>query len=138
MKENRLLEGFDPTVGEVVDKRVGGPPRLVAIDSARPVREAIALIRQYDVSQLPVLQDGRNAGVVNESRILRQALEDDRLLERSVVEVMDAPLPELAASETAERAKRLLATRDGGAVLVRDGDRIVGILTRFDLIDLIL
>ena len=60
------------------------------------------------------------------------------MLSRSVTEVMDAPLPEMAVSETAERAKSYLAQRDGGAVLVRDGDKLVGILTRFDLIDLIL
>jgi cystathionine beta-synthase len=138
MKENRLLEGFDPTVGEVLDRRSPGLPRLVVVDSHSPVREAIALIRQYDVSQLPVLEAGRNVGMVSEARILRLALEDQALLGRAVSEVMEPPLPEIAASETAERARQFLAQRDGGAVLVRDGERIVGILTRLDLIDLIL
>jgi cystathionine beta-synthase len=138
MKENRLLEGFDPTVGEVMERHAAGMPKLVAVESRTAVREAIALVRQYDVSQLPVLQEGRNVGVVNESRVLRQVLEDDGLLARPVTEVMDPPLPEIAVTETAERAKQFLATRDGGAVLVRDGERLVGILTRFDLIDLIL
>jgi cystathionine beta-synthase len=138
MKENRLLEGFDPTVGEVLERRSGDTPRVVAVESRSPVRDAIALIRRYDVSQLPVLEGGRNLGAVNEARILRQALEDGTLLERAVTEVMDAALPEIAVTETAARAKQFLAQRDAGAVLVRDGDQIVGILTRFDLIDLIL
>jgi cystathionine beta-synthase len=138
MKENRLLEGFDPTVGEVLERRPGGIPRLVAVQSTSPVREAIELIRHYDVSQLPVLQDGRNAGVVNEARILRQALESAALLDRPVTEVMDPPLPEIATTETAAQAKHFLSQREGGAVLVRDGERLVGILTRIDLIDLIL
>jgi cystathionine beta-synthase len=138
MKENRLLDGFDPTIGEVLDRRAAGIPHLVTVESRSPVREAIALIRQYDVSQLPVLQDNRCVGVVNEARILRQAFEDASLLDRSVTEVMEAPLPEISATETADRAKQFLAQRDSGAVLVRDGAKLVGILTRFDLIDLIL
>jgi predicted transcriptional regulator len=51
---------------------------------------------------------------------------------------MDPPLPEIAITDTADRAKQFLAQRDGSAVLVRDGDKLVGILTRFDLIDFIL
>ena len=118
-----------------LERRGTGLPRLVAVEGRSSVREAVGLIRQYDVSHLPVLQDGRNVGVVNEARILRQALEDGALLDRSVTEVMDAPLPEIQVRETATQAKQFLAQRDGGAVLVRDEDRIVGILTRFDLID---
>jgi cystathionine beta-synthase len=138
MKENRLLDGFDPTMGEIVERRGGGLPRLVAVQSRSPVREAVGLIRQYGVSQLPVLDGGRNVGVVNEARILRQALEDGGILDRTVTEVMDPPLPEIAATETAERARSFLAQRDGGAVLVRDGERLTGIVTRFDLVDYIL
>jgi len=137
MKENRLLEGFDPSVGEVVERRPSGLPRLVTVEDRSVVREAIALIRQYGVSQLPVLRGGANVGVVNEAKVLRQVLEDDRVLSQSVTAVMDPPLPELNAQESAERAKSYLSQRDG-AVLVRDGDRLVGIVTRFDLLDFIL
>lgn len=138
MKENRLLEGFDPTVGEVLQRRASGMPPLVSVDAATIVRDAIGLIRQYDISQLPVLRDGRSVGVVNEARLLRAALEDPGVLSKPAAEVMDAPLPEISAGETAEQARQLMAQRDGGALLVRDGDRINGILTRLDLIDHIL
>jgi cystathionine beta-synthase len=138
MKENRLLEGFDPTVGEVLQRRTSGMPLLVCVDPGTIVRDAIGLIRQYDISQLPVLRGGRNEGVVNEAHILRAALENPGVLSKPAAEVMDAPLPEISAGETAEQARQLMAQRDGGALLVRDGDRIVGILTRLDLIDHIL
>jgi cystathionine beta-synthase len=137
MKENRLLEGFDPSVGQVLERRPQDLPRLVTVADDSPVREAIALIRQYDVSQLPVLHGQSNVGVLNEAKILRQVLENDELLGRPVGAVMDPPLPEIGIQETAERAKQFLAQRDA-AVLVRDGQRLVGILTRFDLIDFIL
>lgn len=137
MKENRLLDGFDPSISEVVERRPAGLPRLVTVDDKSVVRDAIALIRQYGVSQLPVLRDGANVGVVNESKVLQQVLEDDRVLSQSVTAVMDPPLPEVSAQESAERAKSYLSQRNG-AVLVRDGDQLVGIVTRFDLLDFIL
>ena len=137
MKENRLLEGFDPSISEVVERRPAGLPRLVTVEDTNVVREAIALIRQYGVSQLPVLHEGTCVGVVNEAKVLRQALEDDRVLSQAVTAVMDPPLPEVSAQESAERAKSYLSQRDG-AVLVRDGDRLIGIVTRYDLIDFIL
>jgi predicted transcriptional regulator len=75
--------------------------------------------------------------VVNEAKVLRQVLEDDRVLSQAVTAVMDPPLPEVSAQESAERAKSYLSQRDG-AVLVRDGDRLIGIVTRYDLIYFIL
>jgi hypothetical protein len=98
-REIVLLDGYDPTVGEVLERRPAGVPRLVAVTSQTPMREAIALIRRYDVSQLPVLEGERNLGVLTEARILRLALEDAAAMERPVVTAMDPALPEIALAE---------------------------------------
>jgi predicted transcriptional regulator len=50
---------------------------------------------------------------------------------------MDPPLPEIGVQETTDRLCEHLSQRDA-AVLVRDGDKLVGILTRYDLVDFIL
>ena len=50
---------------------------------------------------------------------------------------MEAPLPEISVQETTERVRQHLAHRDA-AVLVRDEKKLVGILTRYDLVDFIL
>ncbi|UCE01442.1 MAG: cystathionine beta-synthase [Candidatus Latescibacterota bacterium] len=137
LKENRLLEGFDPTIRDVLERHPDGVPPLVQVEEATPVRDAINLVRQYDVSQLPVLRGDDNRGVLLGAKLLRLALEDGTFLEKRAAEVMDPPLPEIALNETADRVKEFLAHRDA-AVLVRDGERLVGILTRYDLIDFIL
>lgn len=110
---------------------------MVHVNENTTVREAVSLVRQYDVSQLPVLRDGTNVGVLKESKLLRLALEDDAVLDQPASAIMDPPLPEIAVSESTDRVKDYLSKRDG-AVLVRDGDAIVGILTRYDLLDYIL
>jgi cystathionine beta-synthase len=137
LKENRLLEGYDPKVGEILERHPQGIPPLVKVDGSTLVREAISLVRQYEVSQVPVLRDQENLGVLQESKLLRLAFEDASILERRVDEVMDPPLPEISLHETTDRAKEFLTQRDA-AVLVRDGARLVGILTRYDLLDYVL
>ena len=137
LKENRLLDRFDPTIREVLEGHPEALPRLVALREESRVREAIGLIRQYGVSHVPVLRDSQNVGVVKESKLLRLVFEDGSILDAPVATVMDAPLPEISLTETTDRVKEYLAHRDA-AVLVRDGQDLVGILTRFDLIDFIL
>jgi cystathionine beta-synthase len=137
MKENRLLERFDPTVREVLEHGNGSLPSLLTVEESTPVREAVSLIRQYDVSQIPVLRRGRNVGVLQEGRLLRAIIEDNSVLDRPASEVMDPPLPEISVQETTDRVREHLSQRDA-AVLVRDGDDLVGILTRYDLVDFIL
>lgn len=137
LKENRMLDRYDPTIREVLERHPTGLPRLVSVREDSRVREAIGLIRQYEVSQVPVLRDSTNLGVVKESLLLRLVLEDGSKLDAPVSAVMEAPLPEISLTETTDRVKEFLAHRDA-AVLVRDGDALVGILTRYDLIDFIL
>jgi cystathionine beta-synthase len=137
LKENRLLEGFDPTVREILERHPEALPTLVCVQESTPVRDAIGLVRQYQISQVPVLHGEQNVGVLQESKLLRLALEDGSVLGKPAAAVMDAPLPEIHVNETTDRIKSFLSQRDA-AVLVRDGDRLVGILTRYDLIDYIL
>ncbi len=137
LKENRLLEGHDPTAQEILARRPEGVPPLVRVEEAAVVREAISLVRQYEVSQVPVLRGDENLGVLQEAKLLRLAFEDDKVLDRPVTAVMDPPLPEIGLHESTDRVKEYLAHRDA-AVLVRDGHRLVGNLTRYDLLDYIL
>lgn len=137
LKENRLLEGFDPSVREILAGRSPEVPAVVHVQRNTPIREAINLVRQYDVSQIPVLEQGTNVGVLLSSKLLRLALEDEGILEQPATSLMDGPLPEIAVTESTDRVKSYLSKRDA-AVLVREDDRIVGILTRYDLLDSIL
>jgi predicted transcriptional regulator len=74
---------------------------------------------------------------LHEGKLLQAIIEDNSLLDKPVRDVMDPPLPEISMVETTERVRQHLARRDA-AVLVRDDNKLVGILTRYDLIDFIL
>ena len=137
MKENRLLDRFDPTVREVLEHGMGALPNLMTVEESSTVREAVNLVRKFDVSQIPVLRGNENVGVLQEGKLLQAIIEDNTVLDKPVSEVMDPPLPEISVLETTERVRQHLSQRDA-AVLVRDEGKLVGILTRYDLVDFIL
>jgi cystathionine beta-synthase len=134
MRDNRILDVSSYTVGDLLGSKPRSLPRLLDVPSTEKVREALKLVREYEVSQLPVREKDRHVGTLSEARVLSAVLEDPALLEAAVTAVMDPPLAEVTVSTTFTELRALLARRDS-AVLVLDGDRHIGILTRHDLIE---
>jgi cystathionine beta-synthase len=91
----------------------------------------------HDISQLPVMDGANCVGSVSESVLSVRGLEDTKVLERSVADVMDAPFPIVDAGMPADAAVKLLG-RNNSAVLVREGSTIQGILTRSDLLQFLM
>ena len=106
------------------------------MNAGEPLKRALALIEQHDVSQLPVMRGGEVVGTLEEGEVLRLALSDRAALEKPVDAIMGAPLPVVDAAESADVVTRLLAARTS-AVLVRGSAGVTGILTRFDMLQFI-
>jgi cystathionine beta-synthase len=136
MRDNHLL---DPTVtraGDLVDNKRRPFPGLLSVEVGQPLKRALALIEQYDVTQIPVFRDQEPVGTLFDNDILKTALADPSAVERPVEEWMAEPLPVVGSDESVDRVTRLLATRNP-AVLVRHNGDVVGILTRFDMLQFI-
>ncbi|MBP1632784.1 MAG: cystathionine beta-synthase [Acidobacteria bacterium] len=138
MRDNHLLDPERATARDLLagKPRAAGAPAVIAVQADEPVRRAVALMRAYDVSQLPVLAGGEAVGTVFDAGILQMALEDAATLDRPVRDVMADPLPTVGGGEPVSRVTRLLADRNP-AVLVREDAAIAGILTRYDLLEFI-
>jgi cystathionine beta-synthase len=114
--------------------RKGSTPALVAVDPTTVVRDALALLRHHDISQMPVLAGQTNVGSLQEEEVLRRSLADETVLERSVAAVLSAPFPEIPAdAPVSEVLHRLKEER---SLLVRDAatGAPLGVLTRHDLL----
>lgn len=114
--------------------RKGVTPALVAVDPTTVVRDALTLLRHHGISQMPVLSGATNVGSLSEDEVLRRALLDETVLERSVSAVLSPPFPEVPGdASTADIVRRL---REERALLVRDTatGAPVGVLTRHDLL----
>ncbi|HEX8392606.1 MAG TPA: pyridoxal-phosphate dependent enzyme [Longimicrobium sp.] len=134
MRENRLLEPARVRAADMVTGKGDGAPRtLVSVAPETPVRQALGLITQHDVSQLPVLAEGDCVGHLAEASLMARVLEDMALLDKSVQHLMEPPLPVVDSHVDLPGVTRLLS-RQNPAVLVRRGGRLEGIITRHDVL----
>jgi cystathionine beta-synthase len=134
MRENGFLDRpARITVLETLaakESRVGG---VVSVEPTTPVRQALSAMTAHDIGQLPVLHEGECVGSLTEGGLMVQILEDPGLLDRPVDTVMGAPFPVLEGHVDAEQVRPLL-TRGNAACLVRDAGALVGIMTRYDVV----
>ena len=126
-------------VGDVlVRKRNAGEiPPLVTVQTHYKVREAVALLHEHRVSQLPVVSANDPAtvvGAIGERGLLRRAAEDPSVLDSEIVEVMEPPFPAVSADDPVRDAIELLVGEQQALLVTRDG-RAEGLVTRADLLE---
>lgn len=134
MRENGFLRPERVTLKHLLMDKSGDIPPLVFVERTATVRTALELIKEYGISQLPVMDGGSCIGTVTESNLLSAVLDDADMFDRSVERTMEPPLPVMSANDEMQAAVKHFAHKMP-AVIVTDGDRPVGILTRFDLLD---
>jgi cystathionine beta-synthase len=134
LRENEMLDEPRLTVARLVAaKGNGAPPSLVQVNPSATVRQALNLMSTYNVSYLPIIDGDSEVGAVSEQSLMAKALEDGKLLDRAVEDVMDAPFPVVDGDMPAERLAAMLSRETPAALVRRDG-RIAGIVTRYDLL----
>jgi cystathionine beta-synthase len=127
------------TVGDVLRRKTDEDeiPPLLTVETHAKVRDAVALLHEHRVSQLPVVsgQDPHTVvGSVSERGLLRHAMDDPALLGADIVDVMEPPFPAVASEDGVREAVELLADKRE-ALLVNMNGRAAGILTRADLLE---
>ena len=126
------------TVGEVLGRKAGTVPDLVHVHPNETVREAIDILREYGVSQMPVVKAeppvtaGEVVGSVAEKDLLDLLFSGQAHLADPLERHMGEPLPIVGAGEPVASATAALEKSD--AVLVHDEGKPAGVLTRQDLL----
>jgi cystathionine beta-synthase len=105
------------------------------------VAEAIGILKEYGVSQMPVVRAeppvmaAEVAGSVSERALLDALFAGKAKLADQVETHMSPPLPTIGASEAVQEAIGALESAD--ALLVQEDGRPIGVLTRADLLTFI-
>ena len=133
MQENQMLEAPRTTVEQLLERRPANAPPLVSVTPAAAVRQALNLMSTWGVSQIPVVEDGRSVGGLVEGTLMTRALAQPALLDRPVREVMEAPFAEVEANCPTDRLAAML-TRESPAALVRKEGKLIGIVSRYDVL----
>ena len=126
------------TVGDVLRAKSGDLPALVHTHPGETIAEAVHILREYGVSQMPVVRAeppvvaAEVAGSVSERSLLEALFTGRARLTDSVEQHMTPALPTIGANEDPHDAARMLEACD--AVLVHEDGKPVGVLTRQDLL----
>ncbi len=144
MRANGLLSTLGGVVGveELLRERHHEPgmPDVVLARTTDRVGAAIDLLQLYGISQLPVSERPNDdaiegiVGSVSEKGLLDRAYRDPTVVERTVGEVMDPPLPSIDLTASLDDAFGLLSGGAPALVAVR-GDRPAGVVTKLDLLE---
>ena len=139
MTEHGFLErAGERSVGDVLLRKHDDTiPVLVTVRTDQPVRDAVALLHEHRVSQLPVVSAHDHQAVVGsigERGVLKHAVSDPDVLAAPIVDVMEPPFPAVSAGDPVRDAVELLSG-DRQALLVTQEGRPAGIVTRADLLE---
>lgn len=130
--------GETQTVGQVLRGKTGKLPDLVHTHPAETIAEAVQILQEYGVSQMPVVRAeppivaAEVAGSVSERGLLDALFAGTAKLTDPVEDHMSPALPTIGSSEPATAAVKMLEAAD--AVLVHEDGKPVGVLTRQDLL----
>ena len=132
------VEDHERTVGEVLRGKDGRLPDLVHTHPSETIAEAVHILQEYGVSQMPVVRAeppivaAEVAGSVSERTLLDALFAGTARLTDPVEDHMSEALPSIGSTEPASAAVSLLEAAD--AVLVHEDGKPVGVLTRQDLL----
>lgn len=135
MFENGFL-GQEPekvTIGEIL-KRKMSMPQLVSINVDDLAINAVNIMSENGISQLPVLKDKKVVGGINEVTLIKLLYDGTNLSENKVVDIMGEPLVQLDVEVNISEFYRLLLSGHQGVIVTRNAEAI-GFLARIDLVN---
>ena len=134
MKDHGYLESRSFATARDIVRRRNGSSRLVTLSPQSKVSEAIRLLNQSGISQIPVMDEtGHFVGSLSDSTILSLLIESPDLRERPVSEVMEKPFKFVALDSTVDVLASFI-DRENKALLVRDDQQQAHIITQADLL----
>jgi cystathionine beta-synthase len=133
MRENQMLDTPKVALHSVLGRKNGVAPAVVSVAPGATVRQAIGLMSLHDVSQLPVMDGANCIGSVSDWSLSQKSLENPKLLDTAVNEIMDSPFPMVASDQAVDSVVKLLS-KSNPAVLVQENGVVQGIVTRSDML----
>ena len=136
MREKRLLEKDKTTVGVVLQTKLsGGLPDMISAGPEETVGEALNKLEQFNISQIPVIEGNNPLGSLTEAELMSSIIDDPEMIKKKVSDVMDKPYPVMDKSEDIRHGIKNL--KKSPAILISQYGRLIGILTRFDVLDFV-
>ena len=111
-----------------------GRRRLVTLSVEDSVAEAMALMKKYDIEQIPVLDKGEMKGSITQNGLFKKLMEDAGIKEKKVLEVLESAMPIVSMDTRVDRLTQFI-NKDNAGVLAKDDSGDFHILTKYDIIN---
>jgi cystathionine beta-synthase len=131
MRENGFLENTG--LGVVSDLLKTKSDEIITAMPNDRVRDVIARMKAHGISQLPVVDGGKLIGAVAEVDLLRYLVSGEHSLESAVGVLAESDYATVSPRTSIENLQGLL--NDARMAIVTDEQKIVGVVTKIDLID---
>jgi len=134
MTENGYLESKEGriSVRDILSAKSGRSDNILAVGPDDSLGQALSLMGEHGISQLPVLRDGVPVGSIREITIMKKLSSKEAAAVQKVGDVMDDPLPNIGVNDGILNPFLLL--KDKNAVIVQDKGKAVDIITTTDVI----
>lgn len=110
---------------------------VMCVNSEKTLSSTIEIMEKYDISQIPVIDNGIPVGCISESAIIN-AMEEGRIMktrDHPVSDFMEEGFPTVPPSTDIETIVHMLHSNH--AVLVLDKGKVAGVITKHDLMSMI-
>ncbi|MEY3238346.1 MAG: hypothetical protein RI883_2447 [Bacteroidota bacterium] len=131
MRERGFLDEEFKTAGELVAQHRNTP--LVTLYAEELVSHAIAAMRKFSISQIPVMKDGKFVGSIDDSDVYQLLVENPELRNAPISTIMNAAFPIVKAATHLDELCKLI-NKNTPAVLVEMPEGGHHIVTRYDII----
>ena len=131
MRERGFLDEELKTAGDLISGHKDEP--LVSLYSEELLSHAIAKMRKFGISQIPVMKDNKFAGSLDDSHLFQLLIDNPELKDSPISSVMQAPFPIVKTSTSVEEVSKLI-NKNTHAVLVEMDNGKYHIITRYDII----
>ncbi|MHB8815390.1 MAG: pyridoxal-phosphate dependent enzyme [Steroidobacteraceae bacterium] len=105
----------------------------VTVSATEPVMAAYRRMKLYDVSQVPVMQDGRIVGIVDEEDILLEVFANPKHFSEPVTAAMESHLVTVPVDAPVQQLMEIF--KRGMVAIVMNGSEFQGLVTRIDLLN---
>jgi len=135
MKDHGFMEEEDfSTVNDIINNRTD--QKLLTISQDTKINEAIELLNEQGIDQIPVVNGEDFVGSLSSSTLLQKLINNPDIKNDKVESLMESPLQFVSKDETLNVISSIF-NRDNRAVLVRDADQQAHIITQHDLLDVL-
>jgi cystathionine beta-synthase len=120
------------TFKDIINSR-GGKHKLVTIEPSQTVAEAVALMKKFDIENIPVMNGDGPIGAISESGLFQKVFSNPDIKNEKVETVMEPSYPLVEFNTPVEKLSTLI-NKENGAVLSKDDGGNFHIVTKYDVI----